>query len=117
MRDWHFARRLVPQGDGVSLSGSQSETLWFPTTDPSTLVKPIHDKAMPVALPSHDETEAWTCAPWDEAEYLARPPPVDDLVISSREPYGSTIVSKTGEPVEQRGRSQLSQSASIIACR
>ncbi|NEJ83573.1 SOS response-associated peptidase, partial [Rhizobium leguminosarum] len=40
-------------------------------------------------------------APWEEAKELAKPLPNDALIISSREPYGSTIVSKSGEPVEQ----------------
>ncbi len=37
----------------------------------------------------------------EEAKELARPLPNDALIISSREPYGSTIVSKSGELVEQ----------------
>jgi putative SOS response-associated peptidase YedK len=41
--------------------------------------------------------------PWEEAKELARPLPNDALIISSREPYGSSIVSKSGEPVEHGG--------------
>ncbi|MDI5925189.1 putative SOS response-associated peptidase YedK [Rhizobium leguminosarum] len=40
-------------------------------------------------------------APWEEAKDLARPLPNHALLISSREPYGSTIVSTSGELVEQ----------------
>jgi hypothetical protein len=41
-------------------------------------------------------------APADlQAKELARPRTHEALIISSREPYGSPIVSKSGEPVEQ----------------
>jgi len=73
------------------------------TTDPNDLVKPIHDKAMPVLLLTKEETATWMRAPWEEAKELARPLPNDALIISSREPYGSSIVSRSGEPVEQGG--------------
>ena len=99
-----FAGIHVPQWQSVRKvkDGLTTDDLYgFLTTDPNTLVKPIHDKAMPVLLLSHEETEIWMRAPWDEAKDLAHPLPADDLIISSREPYGSTIVSKTGEPIEQ----------------
>ncbi|MGZ2426579.1 putative SOS response-associated peptidase YedK [Rhizobium laguerreae] len=73
----------------------------FLTTDPNDLVKPIHGKAMPVLLLTKEETDTWMRAPWEEAKELAQPLPNDKPIISSREPYGSTIVSKSGEPVEQ----------------
>lgn len=36
-------------------------------------------------------------APWEEAKDLARPLPDGVLILSSREEYGWTIVSRSGE--------------------
>lgn len=69
----------------------------FLTTDPNRLVKPIHDKAMPVLLLTKEEADLWMKAPWDEARHLAKALPDDALEATSREPYGSTIVTKEVE--------------------
>ena len=99
-----FAGIHVPQWKSVRKvrDGLTIDDLYgFLTTDPNDLVKPIHGKAMPVLLLTKEDTDIWMRAPWDEAKHLVRPLQNDALIISSREPYGSTVVSKSGEPVGQ----------------
>ncbi|WP_312405380.1 SOS response-associated peptidase [Rhizobium sp.] len=90
---WQSVRKVK---DGLTTD----DLYGFLTTDPNGLVKPIHEKAMPVLLLTNEETETWMRAAWDEAKDLARPLADDALIISSREPYGSSIVSKSSEPIE-----------------
>ncbi len=99
-----FAGIHVPQLQGVRKvrDGLTTDDLYrFLTTDPTDVVKPIHEKAMPVLLLTKEETGTSMRAPREEAKELARPLPNDALIPSSREPYGSTIVSKSAELVEQ----------------
>jgi putative SOS response-associated peptidase YedK len=52
----------------------------FLTTEPNSVVAPIHPKAMPVML-GEEEADFWLTAPWDAASSLQEPAPDDALVI------------------------------------
>jgi putative SOS response-associated peptidase YedK len=53
----------------------------FLTTEPNAIVKPVHEKAMPVILRSAEEIETWLTAPAAAALSLQRPLPDDALKI------------------------------------
>jgi putative SOS response-associated peptidase YedK len=50
---------------------------------------------MPVILRTKEEADIWMTAPWEEAKELVRPLPDGSLMVTSREPYGSTILPNT----------------------
>lgn len=57
----------VPQWKSVRKvrDGLTTDDLYgFLTTDPNDIVKPIHEKAMPVLLLTKEETDIWMRAPW-----------------------------------------------------
>src|SRR5262249_5817262 len=59
--------RKVKDGPG------QFELFAFLTTEPNSVVAPVHPKAMPVILTTPAEVDTWMTAPADDALKLQRP--------------------------------------------
>lgn len=71
---WSGVRKVKEGPVDVELYG-------FLTTQPNAVVKPVHEKAMPVILRTQDEIDTWLSAPVEEALKLQRPLPDDVLKI------------------------------------
>ena len=66
--------RPIASFAGVWRPAERGAVFAFLTTEPNSVVAPIHPKAMPVILHDEDE-ERWLSAPMDEALTLAAPYP------------------------------------------
>jgi putative SOS response-associated peptidase YedK len=60
----------------------------FLTTEPNSVVKPIHSKSMPVILRSIEEWNAWLTVPSEQAKEMQKPLPDDAIHIVARATKG-----------------------------
>jgi putative SOS response-associated peptidase YedK len=74
LSDWQCVRKVK---EGLI----RCDLFAFLTTEPNSVVAPIHPKAMPVILTTQEEVETWLSAPWEEAKALQRPLPSELLTI------------------------------------
>lgn len=87
-----FAGLWIPQWESVRKVKEgliKADLFAFLTTEPNSIVAPIHPKAMPVLLTEPDEVEMWMSAPWAEAKALQRPLVDEKLVLLPPEPVAS----------------------------
>ena len=90
----------------TQLGPQDFELYGFLTTAPKAVVRPVHQKAMPVILTTQDDVETWLTAPAEEALHLQRPLPDNALRIIATTPYGQLLVEPelplqaTGKPAQ-----------------
>lgn len=84
MRRWDWEKDgLRKKADAeLQASGAQVTAMAFLTTEPNSIVAPIHPKAMPVLLRTEEEFEIWLKGSADEAKALQRPLPDDALELA-----------------------------------
>ena len=63
---------------------TQNDIYAFLTTEPNSVVGPIHPKAMPVVLSNPAECELWMRAGWTVASTLQKPLPDAEIMIVAR---------------------------------
>lgn len=59
----------------------EHELFGFLTCDANEVVRPIHDKAMPVILTTDAEIDLWMTGEWQDAKVLQRPFPDEAMVL------------------------------------
>jgi putative SOS response-associated peptidase YedK len=97
---WHGTRR-VKDGPG------DFELFGFLTTQPNGIVRPVHEKAMPVILTTQDEIDTWLTAPMAEALRLQRPLPDDMLRIVEAPPPLEPAVEPPAPPAPPPAQGSL----------
>jgi len=70
-----------PSRRSIAGTGGRHRLYGFLTTDPNVLLKPVHEKAMPVVLTTPAEVDQWLHAPMEEALTLQKPAAEDGLEL------------------------------------
>jgi putative SOS response-associated peptidase YedK len=84
MRRWDWDKDGLRRKSDEDLRIAQTPitAMAFLTTEPNSIVAPIHPKAMPVLLRTEMEFDIWLNGSADEAKTLQRPLPDDALELA-----------------------------------